>query len=958
MSFQFSHPLWLLSLLVAVPWVLWLTLKSDVKISAWRHWTAFAIRLIVVITLCLGLAGLQWRKPIEGMNLYFLLDRSESIPSLQQEQARNYVNKISTQKPKGDKAGVLVFGRDASIESSPNESVDLQKIQAVIGVERTDIAAAIRLGTAAFSETGQKRMVLISDGNENVGDAMMAMLAARDVTMDVLPVGIERGNDVSVRKLTIPSKVKKGQPFEVKIFAQSDRAQGATIRMFQNDQLMGETKVELTAGKNLFSFPQTLNEPGFYSYNVQLEAEGDTVPQNNRATAFTSVRGNPRVLILSSNPGQDVSLANTLRGGEFDVKLSGLDRLPSTLAEMQSYDAIFISNIAAGDLGMDTMRLLESAVRDFGVGLVCVGGDQSYAAGSYRGTPLESALPLDMELSSKKVLPRGAMVIVCHATEYPGGNDWARSIAFAALDALGPQDEMGIALWDGTTKWLFPLDKVGDKVEMGRQISGMNPGDMPDFEKPMEMAYDALSKSSANLKHMVIFSDGDPGAPSASLMDGIVNARITISTVMIGGHVTPETMRAMADEGKGRFYDVRSPEQLPQVFIKEASVILKSAISEGAFKPVMQTSTELVKGIGADELPILRGYVCTTAKPRAEVPLLTQKGDPLLAHWQYGLGRSVAFTSDAKPQWASDWIGWSKYRQFWTQVAQWSLRRVDVTDFTTEASTEKGEGHISVEAIDAKGNYRNFLNLQTVVVGPKGDKQRLHLEQTGPGHYEVKFPTKDVGAYVLNLMDMDGERMRGSQVLGLSVNYSPEFDDPAPNVNLLRRLAEAGGGKVLDPNLDNPFRHDRKKTFQPQDLWEWLFKFAIILFPFDVAVRRIQIDREEWLKATKNLRRIIFFWKKEDEEVKSDVSLSALLNRREQVRSTYTAPVEAKPDLFQPAKTVEVQDAGEQSEGGGKGGDSTQTESPAASEQQPVKNATSTTSRLLDAKRRARKRID
>ena len=193
--------------------------------------------------------------------------------------------------------------------------------------------------------------------------------------------------------------------------------------------------------------------------------------------------------------------------------------------------------MAAGDLGLDSMRLLESAVRDFGVGLVCLGGDQAFAAGGYRGTPLEETLPVEMELSSKKVLPNGALAIVCHATEFPGGNGWARDIAFAALDALGPADEMGIVLWDGSGRWLFPLAKVGDKQEMGHLISGMNPGDMVDFQGPMKMAYDALKASHANLKHMVVFSDGDPGAPQKSLVADIVKDKITISTVMIGGHV-------------------------------------------------------------------------------------------------------------------------------------------------------------------------------------------------------------------------------------------------------------------------------------------------------------------------------------------------------------------------------------------------------------------------------------
>ena len=137
-----------------------------------------------------------------------------------------------------------------------------------------------------------------------------------------------------------------------------------------------------------------------------------------------------------------------------------MNGFPGTLAEMQSYDAIFISNLAAGDLGADRQRLLESAVRDFGVGLVCVGGDQAYAAGGYRGTPLETTLPVSMELDSKKVLPSGAVVLIMHGMEFANGNQVARDCAQGVLAALGPHDEMGVLLWDGSERWLFPLQKV------------------------------------------------------------------------------------------------------------------------------------------------------------------------------------------------------------------------------------------------------------------------------------------------------------------------------------------------------------------------------------------------------------------------------------------------------------------------------------------------------------------
>lgn len=958
MNFQFTHPSYLLALLPALAWLFWFAWKSDVPLSAWRRWTALSIRVLVLLAMVFAIAGLQWLLPVEGMNIFFVLDRSESIPSPQQEFARDYVNKAAKRMKSVDKAGVIVFGSEASIESSPNSALDLQKVQAVVGTERTDLAAAIRLGTAAFPETGQKRLVLVTDGNENMGDAISAVLAAKPlgVSVDILPIGVTRANDVSVQKIQIPPRLKKGQAFEVKIFVQAERAQSAIVRLYRNEAYLGEQKVELSAGKNLFSFPQTLSDPGFYHYDVRVEAAGDPLPQNNRALGFTTIRGEPRILLVSADPEQDRQLASALQSSRLTISLVGLKDFPGTLAEMQSYDAIFISNVAAGDLGRDRQKQLESAVRDFGVGLVCVGGDQAYAAGGYRGTPLEDTLPVNMELDSKKVLPSGAVVLIMHGMEFNNGNQVARDCAQGVLAALGPGDEMGVLLWDGDEHWLFPLQKVGKKTELARQIAGMNQGDLGSFQNIMAMAHDALKKSSANLKHMIVFSDGDPGAPTQSLLQAIVGDRITVSTVLISGHAGPDTMIWIADQGKGRFYDVTSPSDLPQIFIKETAVILKSAIYEEPFKPQVRSMSEVVRGISAGEYPSLLGYVATTPKVRAETPLWTDKGDPLLAHWQYGLGRAVAFTSDAKSKWARIWLNWDKYRQFWSQIGQWSLRRLENADFTTEVSVEQGEGLINVEALDQQGDYRNFLNLQAAVVSPKGERQTVRLEQTGPGHYEAHFPTKEIGAYLLNLMDIKDGQLRGSQVVGASINYSPEFNATEPNLNLLRRLAESGGGRLLDtadPNA-NPFLHDRKKTFQPRDLWEALLKFAIILFTVDVAVRRIQIDRDEWLRAFATIRRKLFFWEGVPQSPEAQESLTSLLARRNQVRSTKTAPtVEPSPELFRPQREptdplVPATSPGDKA--------TPPVAPPPESPPQPDEPAASTASRLLEAKRRAQGR--
>ena len=428
--------------------------------------------------------------------------------------------------------------------------------------------------------------------------------------------------------------------------------------------------------------------------------------------------------------------------------------------------------------------------------------------------------------------------------------------------------------------------------------------------------------------------------------------KITVSTVLIAGHAGPETMIEIADKGAGRFYNITNPAQLPQIFLKETAVILKTAIYEEPFAPQQRSSSELLAGFGAGSYPQLLGYVATSEKPRAETPLLTTQGDPLLAHWQYGLGRAVAFTSDAKAKWGSNWIGWGDYQTFWSQIANWSLRRVETGDLSADVAIEQGRGIISVEAIDTDGNFRNFLDLQAVVVNPKGERELVPLTQTAAGRYEAEFETRETGSYLGHLREMQQGELQASQVIGAILDHSPEFAESRPNLARLERLAEVGGGRLLsrDFGADNPFEHDRRETFQPVDLWEWLLKFAVLLFPVDVGVRRIQIDREECSRWMAGLMRVLIFWRRK-KSPKREESLASLLAKRDEARQTFRreqpgAPTEPAPELFQPSQPTSDESAES-------GASATAVAEPSTTENNPEPEGDSTTSRLLAAKRKA-----
>jgi Ca-activated chloride channel homolog len=955
---HFGHPEWLWLLPIAMAWILWWTWRSEVQISPRRRRIVCSIRMVIVAAMVFAVAEFKWWTPLERMTVFFVLDRSDSVPEHQQEAALEWINRLTGEKPPDDRAGVVVFGAEASIETSADATMDLRRIDAVVPTGQTDIGAAIRLAAAAFPAYGQRRMVLLSDGNENMGDALGAAVAAHHLGMNVhvVPLAGETKNDVSIQRMQVPTQLKRGQAFEARIFVHADQAGPAKVQLFCNEQFLGEQTVQLEAGKNLFTFPQSLNESGFYSYDVRLDAPGDAIPENNRAFAFTQVRGLPRVLIVSGDPAADAPLHAAFESPELQVTLTEVRGFPGSLAELQSYDALVLCNVPAGDLSREQQHRLLSAVRDFGMGFVCIGGDQSYAAGAYRGTPIAEVLPVEVELSSRKVLPPGALVLVIDKSGSMAGEklEMARQGAMAAVQALAASDFVGIIAFDGAPYLVADIQPVGDRGEILRSLAGIRAGGGTSMYPPMNLAWKMLAGVRASYKHCLVLTDGQSTMGDfLGVTQAMVEDRVTVSTVGVGPDADAALLSTIARTGYGRFYAVSHPAGLPQVFIKETAVVLKSAISEEPFMPRLVASTEPVRGLG--EFPRLLGHVVTESRARAETPLLTESGDPLLAHWQFGLGRSAAFTSDARSRWAKDWIGWNQYRRFWQQIVRWTLRRVDDADLAIELASERGTGRIVVEALDENGDYLNFLDLDAVVVAPGGTRETVALQQSGPGRYEAAFPLGERGAYLVNLLRKEGGQVRATQAAGISLSSSPEFEASGANLHLLGRIAEVTGGKVLDPSLPaaNPFYDDRHKTWEPHDLWETLLQLALVLFVLDVGIRRLHPDPEQLQRFWQAVVGIGLVLRRTPATASASESLSALLARRDEVRAQEAATrvrMEQAPGVTAVPRTPQPQHET-------RSGTWPEVPNPAAEGSgEPSRSPSDPTSRLLEAKRRAQRK--
>jgi uncharacterized membrane protein/Mg-chelatase subunit ChlD len=900
LSVVVGRPWWLLGLFLIVPLV-WFSMKSLAGLGPLRRALAIMFRATIVTLIILALAELQTVQKNDKLTTIFLIDQSQSVPHEWQRPMQDYVTAATkAQKRTDDLSGVIVFGKNARVESPPTPHPSpLVGIENQPDPEYTDLATAIKLALASFPEDTAKRLVIVSDGNENRGNAIEQALVAKDLNaqIDVLPIEYRYDREVLVEKISLPPDVKIGETVNINVVLRASEPTSGSLQIFQKsdnsrDSLTGDDqpqRVELQRGVNVLSLKKTITQPNFYTFQAEFIPDansGDKRAVNNRAEGFTQARGEAHVLLIEGAPGEHDELVQALRNKKLKVTVmaaprieaSGIvggDQLPTDMAQLQPYDAVILGNVPKDAISEELQTMLERNVHDFGAGLVMLGGPNSFGAGGWMNTPIEKALPVDMQIKAMKVMGKSALVMVMHASEIPEGNYWQKQVAKQAIDTLSSYDYAGMLHWEGQEAWLFTLRPIGEsKQGMMRAIDRMTPGDMPDFDPSLQMGMSALRrKTDAMTKHFIVISDGDPTPPTNAVVNQLAANKITVTTVLVAAHggdsMGVSAMQNLANKTKGRFYNVTNPKALPRIYQKEARLISRPLIFERQqpWAPSLVNFSEPVMGVPAT-LPGITGIVQATVKESelVEVPIVsplpsgTGQINPLLAHWTYGLGRSVAFTSDAGRKWTASWRSWDNYAAFWSQVIRWALRPVDTGNLTMSIRREEGKIKIVVDALDKDNQFQNFLQFKGIVVPPDLKPATVELSQTAPGRYEGFLDRAEArGNYFVNLGYRTPEGKSGILTSGISVPYSDEYRELKSNPSTLETIASLANGKVLEwkyrkdgrgvdlqRTLDtgDVFRRD-KNLIPPRsftDLWPALLWLAACLFLGDVAIRRVAPD--------------------------------------------------------------------------------------------------------------------
>ncbi|UCG17635.1 MAG: VWA domain-containing protein [Phycisphaerales bacterium] len=868
LPFSFEQPQWLW-LCLLIPALVALSLRSLAGLEPVRRVLALVVRSLVIVTIAISLARVLHVRENENLTVLFLMDRSDSVPEDIQASQESFIAAACEDPPPHDRVGVIDFARHAYVQQPPYEGgyyLEPGRLPRMPNPDRTDIASAIRMAMAIFPHDTAKRIVLLTDGNDNMGDVLQEAATARadGAVIDVVPLWYQHRNEIYFDRMVAPTNAEEGEQVPIRLVVHSRRRAVGAIDLYHNDRkvhLPPEfARVELAPGDNVFLVKLPIRTGGPQRFEARFVAEGgsgvDAISENNTATTFTFVAGKRKALVLSKEPTFDEGFVDALRSEKVDVDLRDVsgDDIVIDLLEMLNYSTIILSNVPAYNFTDEQLEMLSSYVKDLGGGLIMIGGDESFGAGGWMGTPVEEVMPVSFEIKHKKVIPRGALVLIMHSCEIPRGNFWGKEAAKKSVDTISSRDYIGVLAYTwspGGVNWEVPLGLVRNKAAVKNRIDKMQIGDMPDFATTMDMALEALVKTDASQKHIIIISDGDPSAPSRRTLDAMVQAKITCSTIGIGygSHVVERTLRDIATKTKGQFHPCRSPRRVPKLFMKESKVVRRSLIDEKPFRPKLEYAfSEVLTGIDADEvIPPLQGMVLTSPKPMALVPLVrpTKEGpDPVLAHWQYELGKTVAFTSGYWPRWGYQWTQWPSFAKLWAQVVRWTMRQEAPANFEVYTRIEGTRGRVVVEALDKDASYLNFLNLPGAMIKPDQTVAPLLFTQSGPGHYEATFDVDQTGQYIANVNVLDGADDLGAIYTGVSIPFSPEFRELSTNETILQQVREVTGGRWLggidEPGEVDVFSHDLPPTIAKQPVWDWIIAWLLLpLFLLDVALRRL-----------------------------------------------------------------------------------------------------------------------
>ena len=843
----------LLALLALLPLfvILWRMHRARISLPA------LLLRLLSVTLIVLSLAD-----PLIGFSatsstapLILVIDQSDSLG----EDGRVALRERAAQLAASQKVASIIyyFGKESSSVPNPlgatDSSPSLPAPTDTLITTSTNIASALRTARSLSTSQGG-RIVLLSDGQQTEGDALAeaAALGAANLPVDTVIYTAAGVPEIWLQSVQAPRTLREGEDFEVEVVIGSNVEAQGQLRLVVGASEETSSSVALRAGLNRFRYQNKAGLAGTLNVYAAIDAQPDTLLQNNVAATVALVAPAPRVLLVEGEPAAARPLQIALQPLSINTDTIPANRLPTQLSELARYESIVLLDVPADQFTLDQMASLREFVRSEGRGLVVTGGRASFTLGAYKDTPLETALPVSMDPPQRGELAPVTMLLIIDQSASMGPEsgaskfNMAKEAAILAAESLRDKDRIGVLTFDISPRWVIEFQEVGQGLSVAdiqQRISRIPLGGGTDIQAALEVAVPALQQQPGKLRHAVLLTDGRPFTTNRAAYQALTEQmranNMTLSSIAIGSDSDTDLLRELAKQGAGRYHFADKPGDIPRLTLLESKILSTEPQIEGNFYPEMTRPHPVLRTFAPNTIPELAGYVATSAKPEAEVVLASPEHDPVLAVWQYGLGRAVAWTASIEAPWAPNWSNWAEYGNFWAQIIRYTLPEPDSGPLQLRVTSDAyGQATLLADAI-ANGQPLDLADVSADVTMPNGTVQSVTLRQTAPGRYSSSMSLPVDGPYTLAVRANQGDIQESTQI-GYVQSYSTEYlpDQKGDGAKLMQAISAASGGQVLATDAQLIGQEATPSTGQSISLWPWLLGLAILLWPLEIAIRR------------------------------------------------------------------------------------------------------------------------
>jgi len=888
-NLDIDHPVWLLLVLVGVLSAFW-GWRAMRGIPKGRRALAVGSRALLLITLALAMSGVYRVQKADELTLIGVVDVSGSVQSFARfgtdelgqpididQAARGFLARSLGSRQDDDRIALVAFDGNAGVVAAPSRAGVLDRSVTKTPIDGSDLPGAIERARSLVPPDSNARIVVFSDGRSTTPGLDRV---PGDVQIDVVPIRYQIDEEVIVESVEVPTRALPGAQIEARVVIRSLAQSSGELRISDNGNpidLNGEAsgnamRVVLDPGQRVLLVPMTLGPSRVHRFEAQfipdeIEAgkqySGDTSLQNNRAGGVTMTRSRGRVLVVSptgqGGTRESAELERVLGTQQWVIEHRLPSAFPGDLLDLESFDLVVLVNTPRDGLPNGSDGLLSAYAQDLGGGVIFVGGCEALGAGGWQGSVIEEILPVKLDVADDLITPQVAVVLVLDSSGSMRRNlagssrsqqQIANESAAAALEILDERDLIGVVSFSNNAQTVVEIG-TNDRPESTRaRIESIGSGGGTNIGAGLRVAQRMLESVEASTKHVVLLSDGESMNPGElpGLADEMGRQGIKVSTIAVGDAADEQGMRDVAKRSDGVYYRVLNPSVLPTIFLKAIRVVRTPMVREGDFAPIVLDSQSPATGtLGA--LPTLGGLVMTERigdDPRVRTPIVSDKGEPVLAYHQAGLGRVAVFTSDVG-YWARDWIGDPVFAQLWGTLSAWTMRSGDESPGELMISMKGSSAEVEYNAIDEQGAPIDGLTVELQQYDQSGQTQSITLTQVGAGRYTGQTLAMSPGVHVLIASPSDGGRALQPTIAGLEVSGSAEFAHLDADPQSLIDLAQRSGGRVFDlgstETVDLFSREGLTIRQSLQPVWTVLIAIAFVLFLIDLAMRRVAFDR-------------------------------------------------------------------------------------------------------------------